>query len=93
VAQRIQRFGVAQTAKFFGVLYALVGLVVLLPVLTIVSMVGADAGQLAGISKGVLILIPILNGICGFIVIAIGCFLYNLVAGWVGGIEIEIGSE
>ena len=26
------------------------------------------------------------------IVVAIGCMLYNLVAGWVGGIEIELGE-
>jgi len=37
-----------------------------------------------------LIFLPIMYGVIGFIAGAIGAALYNLVAGVVGGIEIEV---
>jgi hypothetical protein len=36
------------------------------------------------------IFMPIFYGIMGFVVGAIGALLYNLVANWVGGIEMEV---
>jgi len=37
-----------------------------------------------------IIILPIMYGIFGFIGGAIGAWIYNLVAGWIGGIEIEL---
>jgi len=37
-----------------------------------------------------LIILPIFYGVVGFIAGAIGAALYNLIAGMVGGIEIEV---
>jgi hypothetical protein len=44
----------------------------------------------AGLGIGFAVLLPVLYGLAGFIFTAIGCLLYNLVAGMVGGIEVEI---
>lgn len=38
-----------------------------------------------------IILCPIIYGIIGGIGAAIGAGIYNLVAGWVGGLEVDIG--
>jgi hypothetical protein len=38
-----------------------------------------------------IILCPIVYGIIGGIGAAIGAGIYNLVAGWVGGLEVDIG--
>lgn len=35
---------------------------------------------------------PLLYGLAGFVFAAIGCAIYNLVAGWTGGIEIELAA-
>ena len=56
MTQRIRRFGVAQTAKFFGVMYALIGLIAL-PIFVLVAMV---APRQAGFGLGLAILLPIL---------------------------------
>jgi hypothetical protein len=37
------------------------------------------------------IVCPIVYGIVGGIAAAIGAAIYNLVAGWVGGLEVDIG--
>ena len=86
MAQRIRRFGVGQTAKMLGVLYALMG-VVLIPIFLVATMYAPDA---TGYGMGVAIALPVIYGVIGFVFTAIGCAIYNLVAGWIGGIEVEI---
>ena len=86
--QRVRRFGVGQTAKVFGILYALIGLVAA-PIFLVAALLAPDG---AGLGIGFALLIPICYGLLGFVFTAIGCVIYNLVAGWVGGIEIEIGE-
>jgi len=46
----------------------------------------------AGFGVGVALALPILYGVCGFIFTAIGCALYNWVAGMVGGIEVQLDA-
>ena len=36
------------------------------------------------------LLAAVLYGVVGWILTAIGCAVYNLVAGWVGGIEVQV---
>jgi hypothetical protein len=86
---QIRRFGVGQTAKVVAVLYALMGLV-FAPIFMITSMF---APKETGFGTGFAIALPIIYGVCGFIFTAIGCAVYNLVAGWVGGIEVDIDSS
>jgi len=33
---------------------------------------------------------PVLYGVMGFIVGAVGALIYNLIAGWIGGIELRL---
>jgi hypothetical protein len=87
VAQRIKRFSIAQTAKVLGVVYTVVGLIIA-PFILIASRV---APQEYPYGPGVAMAVPIIYGCIGFIATAIGCAVYNMVAGWVGGIEVELG--
>jgi hypothetical protein len=91
MAQRIRRFGVGQTAKVFGLLYAIVGLV-FVPIFAMVATF-APRESTGGLGLGFAVAMPVLYGIMGFISAAIGCAIYNVVAGWVGGIEVELGPE
>jgi hypothetical protein len=49
---------------------------------------GAGLGMIGG--NGMMIFLPIMYGVMGFVAGAIGAAVYNLVAGWVGGIELEV---
>jgi hypothetical protein len=82
---RIQKFGVGQTAKVLGVLYAIMG-ALFIPFMLLASMYGEGFG----FGFGFALLFPVIYGVFGFIFTAIGCLFYNIVAGWVGGIEIEL---
>lgn len=86
MVQRIASFSIGQTAKVFGVLYAIIGLI-MAPIFILASMFMPSE---AGIGIGVAIAFPILYGLAGLVFTAIGCVLYNVVAGMVGGIEVQL---
>jgi hypothetical protein len=94
----LRRIGVMSLAKIQGVLYALLGLIigafaslfsVLGPVLAPGggSSSGNQFGSLFGVAS--IALFPILYGAIGFITGLIMGGLYNLLAGVVGGLELE----
>jgi hypothetical protein len=85
--QRIRRLDPLQTGKVLGVLYALLGLVFLPFAWLFSSMMPGDG---AGMIMGFGIAMPIVYGIFGLVFGAIGAFIYNLVAGWTGGLEMEV---
>jgi hypothetical protein len=89
VAQ-INRFSIGQTAKFMGVLYLLFGLL-FAPLFLVMGMFAPD-GQGGVFGTVFAIAMPIMYGIFGVVGGAIGAGLYNLVAGWVGGIEVELDN-
>lgn len=72
---------------------ALVGLIIGL-FFALISMVGGallgEAASVAIFGIGAIIYFPIINGIIGFIGGALMALLYNLIAGWIGGIEVEL---
>lgn len=84
--QQIRRFGIGQTAKVVAVLYALMGLL-FVPIFLIAAMFSPEE---TGFGTGLALALPILYGVLGFIFTAIGCAIYNVVAGWIGGVEVEL---
>lgn len=106
VRRRVRRVGVGSSFKIGMVLsaliFAVIGLfAVLLPGLLGASMFAAFGGQDApGAGGGTLVVsvIVYIVGIIGYAVFgglfgALYAWLYNVVAGWVGGIEIELSGE
>ena len=89
MAQRIRRFSIGQSAKFLGVLYLLFGLL-FSPFFFLMSMFTPDGEGGAMFGTLFAIAMPIMYAFFGVIGGAIGAALYNLVAGWIGGIEVEL---
>lgn len=92
----VRRVGVASVAKIYGAISGAFGLVAGL-FLALASVVGAgladsgDAsflGPLLGV--GAVIALPVFYGVLGFVAGAAGAALYNLFAGMVGGVEIDV---
>jgi hypothetical protein len=90
MAQRIRRFSVGQSAKVLGVLYLLMGLLFVPFFLLMGAMAPEGTG---GFGTMFAIGMPLLYAVFGVIGGVIGTVLYNLVAGWVGGIEMELESD
>ncbi len=93
---QIRRVGVLSCAKMFGALYAILGLIIG-AILSLIALAGASLGPdaSAGLAVGVgaVILLPIFYGLVGFIGGALMGFIYNLVAGFAGGIELHVSES
>lgn len=80
--KQIIRVSPFQTAKVSAILYFLISIPMV--AFMAISFAFSPAPQP---EIGFLILFPILYLVLGFIFTAIGAWVYNLAAGWVGGIE------
>jgi hypothetical protein len=92
----ITRIGPMSLARIAGVLYAAIGLFIGL-VVALFTVAGLSGGGEVGhvamgsaLGLGAIVLLPILYGGLGFVVTLIGAALFNLAAGFVGGVEIDI---
>lgn len=95
--QIVKSVGVMSVAKIMGLIYGCLGLV-FAPFFLLIGLLGSLAGQhrtpFAG-AFGVIfaLLMPILYGLMGFLMGAIGGGLYNLFAKLVGGFELELEAR
>jgi hypothetical protein len=88
--QRVTRVGVGQMAKVLGVLYFLLGILMSAIFAVVGSMIPATEMEGAAMfGTGMLIALPLLYGVAGLVFGALIGWLYNLVAGWTGGFELE----
>ncbi len=103
---RIRKLGILSLAKIYAVMMLVMSLLISIPyglfIIIFALIGGAGAGQtdgFAGLAVGgggiiigllVMIGLPIMYAILGFIVGAIGALIYNIFAGLVGGVEIEV---
>ncbi len=83
---RVTRLSVHQTAKTMAFLYAAFGLV-FLPFGVFLTLL---LPQREGPGLVFWLIFPILYGVIGYVAVAIGCALYNLIAGLAGGVEAEL---
>jgi len=90
---KINRIQPLSVGKLLGILYALIGFIAGI-FISIISAVSATFSQGTGFMGalfgiGAVIILPIFYGVMGFVSGVIIAGLYNLVAGWVGGIEVQ----
>jgi hypothetical protein len=95
----IRRVNPLSVAKIAAVLYAVMGLIVGAFVSLLFMVIGQRAGMDDGrggamvgmlFGAGSIVVLPIFYGVMGGIVAAISAVLYNLIAGAIGGIEIDL---
>lgn len=100
---RIRKLGVLSVAKMYAIMMFVMILLISIPyglIIIVISLTGASSvGGQSGLAFGgggiifglaIMIGLPIFYGVMGFIGGCIGALLYNLFAGMVGGIEIEV---
>lgn len=82
---QIVNVSVGQTAKVLAVLY----MVMSLPILVVVAAVGAFSAGIGAVIA-TLMIAPLIYGIFTFLCTGLVAWLYNVVAGQVGGLEYSI---
>jgi hypothetical protein len=101
-ATTIRRVGVLSVGKVMGLVYAFLGLIGGAMVALFSTLGGAFGAAMseetgsamfgAMFGVGAIIIFPLLYGCFGFIGGLIGGAVYNLVSGFVGGIELELSA-
>ena|ERR1700680_4872885 len=91
---RIRNINPLQYAIVVAVLYALIGVIVGICFGLFSMAAGAmfRSGGMPGFGWLSVIIFPILYAVLGFIIGLIVSFLYNVVAGWTGGIELTFST-
>jgi hypothetical protein len=85
--RRIKKFSPLQLGKISGIMYVIVSLI-FVPFLLLAALFGSSKD--GGISIVLVIFIPVIYGVMGFLTGVLGGFVYNMCAKIVGGIEVEI---
>jgi hypothetical protein len=80
---RVKRIAPLQAGKMLAGIYALLSLIAI-PIMLIAAFTNS-----AGIPLGMAIAMPLLYIAIGFVGGIIGAAFYNIVAGWLGGFEID----
>ena len=100
MAQELKRIDILSVAKVYAVLAAIFGFIEGLFIAAFprvatqtVSVMGIKMTGVSTLGPLAIIAVPVLSVIIGFIAGAIGAFLYNVVAGWVGGVELEFEKK
>jgi hypothetical protein len=86
VKKQVARFSPHQNGKVFAVLMAIGSLVFVLPFMLFAA---AFAPRGSGPPMLMVILFPVIYLVLGYISVAIGCWLYNVMFPHIGGIEFE----
>jgi len=89
----VKRVGPSSAFKVALVTYGILGLFLGVVMACVSKVTGSGTGPRAfgfGLGFGAIIVFPIAYGIVGGIGAAISAAFYNLVAGWIGGLEVDI---
>ncbi len=92
---QIKKFSPHQTAKVFAILMVVSFLLIMVPMSVIVSFGPSPIDQNGneintGLSFGIMFLVmPIIQGLFGYVLIRVGIWVYNKLYRRIGGIEFE----
>lgn len=82
--KQVSSISIKQSSKFMAVMYFIMTAIFLIP-LGIFTMIQGEVQ-----AGGILLVLPFVYGIVGFIFFALFAFIYNVIAEMVGGIEVSI---
>jgi energy-converting hydrogenase Eha subunit E len=92
--KKIKKIGIYQTSKVSAVIYFIISGIFLIPFGIISHTIGDNNTEAFTIGGSyIFFTFPFLYAIIGFIMTAIGCFVYNLTVRWTGGIELEFETS
>ena len=97
---KLKRIAPLQAGKMLAAFYGLISLIIV-PFIMVFMAVGGIAAasqhgggaatmpMMMGMGLGFMLLLPIMYAVMGFVFGIIGAFVYNLMARWMGGFELE----
>jgi hypothetical protein len=89
---RIRRFNVIKTSNVAALIYMVVTAIFVIPFALLFAIAGTATQIQGGITGGIVFAVVAIfgYGLLGWVFTAIACLIYNLVASWIGGIEVQV---
>jgi len=101
---KLKRIAPFQAGKIFAAFYGLLSLM-FVPLMVVFMALGSFAAKaqgqgvpppvslLLGMGAGFILLLPVMYAAMGFVIGVLSAAIYNLLAGWIGGLKLEFESE
>jgi hypothetical protein len=93
MAKRVSRIAPWQAGKLFAVIYFVLSLIFVIPMAVAIHYAPLPPNGKPPMSPEVLVFLPFLYAIGGLIFVPIGCWIYNMAARWVGGLQITVTDD
>jgi len=88
--KRVKKIGILQTSLISAIIFFFLSLILVVPIMLIMGIAGGFSDNMGFAFGGLLLMfMPIMYAIMGFLMTALWCWLYNVIAKKIGGIEIE----
>ena len=90
MSKQLSRIAPWQAGKLFAVMYFFLSLVFVIPMILITAVAPMPVGPGIHFGVGALLLLPFMYALAGLIFVPLGCWLYNIAAKFVGGLQITV---
>lgn len=92
MTKRLTRIAPWQAGKLFAVVYFVLSLIFVVPMELVALLAPTRAGPGPHFSPGLIILFPFLYALVGLLFVPLGCWIYNVAAKLVGGLEVAVAD-
>jgi hypothetical protein len=93
VTKRVSRIAPWQAGKLFALIYFFLSLLFVVPLVLVSALVPIPAGPGHRLGTGFLIFVPFLYALAGLIFVPLGCWIYNMAAKVVGGLQVSVTDD
>ena len=93
MTKRLSRIAPWQAGKLFALVYFFLSLLFVIPMFFIFALAPTPPGPGAKFSPGMLIFFPFLYALAGLIFVPLGCWIYNMAAKLVGGLQVSVTDD
>ena len=90
MTKKLSRIAPWQAGKLFALVYFVLSLIFVVPMELIALLGPKPAGPGPHFSPALIILFPFLYALAGLVFVPLGCWIYNVAAKLVGGLEVTV---
>lgn len=93
MTKRLSRIAPWQAGKLFALIYFFLSLLFVIPMFLVTAIVPIPPDPGPKFSLGLLIFFPFLYALAGLIFVPLGCWMYNVAAKLVGGLQVWVTDD